>query len=88
MNRILKKKEISVDGKIFILREILGKEVDSIDFNNIVEARKKQICISANLSDEEYDELTFRERLIILRAYNELNGLSDFHENSQKDKSQ
>ena len=71
-------KEIEVNGKKFVVREILAIDVDGIDFNNRTEAVKKQVIFSTKISEEEYNKLTMKERLAIMKMFNEVNGLQDF----------
>lgn len=83
MERQLKKKEIEVDGRKFTVRELLAIELDDVDFGNLPEARMKQVTLSTGLTEEEYRNLTFKERLVILKTYNQINGVEDFLKNSQ-----
>ena len=70
--------EVKVGEKTFRLRELLATEVDDIDFEDKKGAIKKQVMLSASLSDAEYNTLTLKERLALLKAISELNGLNDF----------
>lgn len=72
-------KEVKVGDKTFIVRELLAKELDDADINweDLKEARKKQLILSANLTSEQYDLLTMKERLKIQQAFNDLN-IEDF----------
>ena len=74
-------KEIEVNGKKFVVRELLAKEVDeaNINWDNLNDARKKQLILATGLNDEEYDKLTFKERLKIQQVFNELN-VEDFQQ--------
>jgi len=74
-------KEIEVNGKKFIVRELLAIEVDNanVDWNNQNEARKKTLMIATGLTNEDYDKLTMKERLKIQQTYNELN-IEDFQQ--------
>lgn len=72
-------KEINVNGRVFKIREMLAKEVDAIDFTDSKKSIKEQVKISTGMTDEEYDKLTFKERLIIQKEINALNGIgTDF----------
>lgn len=68
-------KEVVVGQKKYIVRELLGKEVDSIDFSDKNKSTKEQVILSTGMTASEYDELTFRERLSIIKQMNILNGL-------------
>ena len=72
-------KEIEVNGKKFIIRELLAKEVDdaNVDWNNQTEARKVQLTLATGITSEDYDKLTMKERLKIQQTFNELN-IEDF----------
>ena len=73
-------KEVIVNGKKFIVKEILAIDVDnaSINWEDVNDSRKKQLTLATGLTDEEYSKLTFKERLLIQKAFNELN-VEDFH---------
>ena len=70
--------EVTVDGKSFVVKEMKAIDLDSIDFSNTKEAIKKQVMISTNMNESDYANLTVRERLSIIKAINEVNGLNDF----------
>jgi hypothetical protein len=74
-------RNIEVNGKKFIVRELLAKEVDEADINweDTKDARKKQLMLSTNLTSDEYDNLTMKERLKIQQTFNELN-IEDFQQ--------
>jgi hypothetical protein len=67
-------KQIEVNGKTFIVRELLAIETDDFNWEDKKDVVKKQVMISANLNEEEYKKLTLNERLSILKAFNEING--------------
>ena len=69
---------IKVGEKTFKLRELLATEVDDINFEDKKEAIKKQVTLSTNMSDEDYKNLTLKERLALIKGIAELNGLGDF----------
>jgi len=71
-------KNIEVNGKTFIVKEILAIDLDKIDFTNKIDAIKMQVVLSTGISDEDYKQLTIKERLYIINAINDINGLSDF----------
>lgn len=85
----MEKKEIKVGSKTFVVRELLAVELDeALDLEKAKDKLKKQITIAASLSEEEYSNLTVKERIAILTAYNELNGFVDFQKSSKEEKSQ
>ena len=71
-------KEIDVDGRKFKIRELLAIEFDEIDFTDKKQANKKQVMLCSGISEDEYNKLTFKERLKIMDTMNELNGVKDF----------
>ena len=77
-------KEITLhNGKKITIRELFAIEVDDIDFDNKKEAIKKQVILSTGMSEIEFRTLTLRERLQIIQAINEVNGISDFPQRSK-----
>ena len=81
-------KEISVRGRTFKVREMLAVEMDSIDFGDTKETKsaalKKQVMISTGISESDYNSLTVFERLSILNAVNEVNGLGEIQDFQKK----
>jgi hypothetical protein len=80
-------KEITVGERKFVVREMLAIEFDKImeEIKDIVddsirskESFKKQIMITASLSEKEFSELTIKERTSIGVVMNQLNDISDF----------
>lgn len=67
------KKEIEVNGRKFVIRELLAVEMDDIDFGNRPEAIKKQVICSTGITEDDYKNLTVKERTAILNVINELN---------------
>ena len=73
-------KEIDVNGKKFIVREMLATEVDDINWDDRKEAIKKQVMISTGITEDEYNKLTIKERLLIIQTMNEINGFTNFQQ--------
>lgn len=71
-------KQVIVGSKTFNVKELLAKEADSIDWTNSKEALRLQIIYSTGITNDEYDNLTIKERLSIVNAINDINGLKDF----------
>lgn len=72
-------KEIVVGERKFLVRELLAVELDdTMDIQDKKLALKKQVTLSAGLNDEEYAKLTVKERIAIINAMNELNGVGNF----------
>jgi hypothetical protein len=74
----MEQKEVVIGNKKFIVKELLGVEFDKIDFSNKLESIKQQVTLSAGIQEDEYNKLTLKERLAILKAIEEVNGLTDF----------
>ena len=73
-------KEIEIEGKKFIVSEIKYKELTSFTEMEKGEAAKKLMLVSTGITEEEYDNLTIKEGMILQKTINELNGLDDFQE--------
>ena len=67
-------KEISIGEKKFIVRELLAIETDDFNWEDKKDTIKKQVMLSTGISEEAYNKLTLKERLEILKAFNEVNG--------------
>jgi len=79
----MESKEVKIKDKKFVIKELLAYESDEIlDMNlektsaKIRERLKKQ----ASLSDEDYNQLTEKDRDVLLQAMNEINGWGKFQE--------
>lgn len=71
----MQKEEVKIGDKVYVMRELLAKEADEIDFKDFKSAAKKQIQITTGMSDAEYEALTFKERNLLITKCNELNGV-------------
>lgn len=76
----MKTKEIVVNDKKFIIKEIKYKELTSFADLEKGEAAKKIMLVSTGMTDEEYDNLSVREGVVLQKEINELNGLEDFQQ--------
>ena len=75
----MEEKTVEVNGKKFIVKELLAVDFDKIqDIENTTARIVETIKFSANLSDEDYKTLTIKERGVIQVAMGELNGWTDF----------
>jgi len=79
----MESKEVKIKDKKFVIKELLAYESDEIlDMNlektsaKIRERLKKQ----ASLSDEDYNQLTEKDRDVLLQAMNKINGWGKFQE--------
>jgi hypothetical protein len=71
-------KEIEVNGRKFVVKEMLAVDLDSLNLDDKKESVKVQVISSTGMTEEEYLKLTVKERLAIMNAINELN-FQDFH---------
>lgn len=85
---------IKLNSKEVKMREMLASELDTLLFevskiedstNRTKETLKKQIMISTSLSEDEYNQLTVKERLKLVNTFNDLNGFSDFLSQTNKE---
>jgi hypothetical protein len=77
----MKTEKINVDGREFNIKELKAIEVDTIDFNDKKVAIKQQVILSTGLNEEEYSNLTWKERMKIVETINKINGLvEDFRQ--------
>ena len=75
----MKEKEIVINEKTYKVREL--KYVDTVSLQDMEKAEMARHMLkhSINLTDEEIDELSFKEGLELQKVINEINGL-DFQE--------
>lgn len=71
-------KTITVGEKTYKVRELLGIELDEINFDDKKASLKTQVQLSTGLTDDEYKALTVKERTAIIKVLNDLNGYGDF----------
>lgn len=77
----MKTEKINVDNREFNIKELKAIEVDAIDFNDKKVAVKQQVILSTGLNEEEYSNLTWKERMKIVETINKINGLvEDFQQ--------
>jgi len=74
----MKTKEIEVNDRKFTISEIKYKELTSFADLEKGEAAKKIMLVSTGMTEEEYDNLSVKEGIVIQKEINELNGLEDF----------
>ncbi len=74
----MKEKEIEINDKKFTITEIKYKELTSFADLEKGEAAKKIMLVSTGMSEEEYDNLSVKEGVVLQKEINELNGLEDF----------
>ena len=71
-------KSIEVNGRKFVVRELLAIELDDINWDDKKEAIKKQTMLSTGINESDYLKLTVKERISITKVINEINGFEDF----------
>ena len=74
----MKTKEIEIEDKKFVVSEIKYKELTSFADLEKGEAAKKIMLVSTGITEEEYDNLSVKEGIVLQKEINELNGLEDF----------
>lgn len=75
----MEKKEVEVNGKKFQVHELLATEFDDTQrMEDSVDRVVALIKKSASMSDEDYGQLTLKERTKVMDTINELNGWEDF----------
>ena len=74
----MKSKEIEVNDRKFTITEIKYKDLTSFADLEKGEAAKKIMLVSTGMTEEEYDNLSVKEGVLIQKEINELNGLDDF----------
>ena len=84
----MEKETIKFEEKTLEIRELLATEFDEI--SEIEDATKRiveMVKISANLSDDDYKQVTVKERKKIIDTLNKLNGWTStaFRESETKD---
>ena len=71
--------EVEVNGKTYTVKEIKYKDVAKLSDVSQEEASKILMQSSTGLTDEEYDNLSMREGVAIMKVVNKINGLeTDF----------
>ena len=77
-------KKVTINDKEYTVKEI--KYVDAVDTdpNNRKEMVQKLFKSSVGLTDEEINELTFKEGYELQKVVDEVNGLTDFLKATEK----
>jgi len=83
----MESKEIEVNGKKFKIHELLAIEFDEIQkIENKIESIVALIKNSADMTDEDYNILTLKERGKVMDEINQLNGWSSDFQKSETEK--
>lgn len=71
-------KEVKIGDRVITIKEMLGVELDQIDFTNSKEANKKQVMFSTGMSEDDYNKLTIKERFKLITEIVKINSVQDF----------
>lgn len=71
-------KEIEVDGKKYTIKEIKYKDLAGLGNISQNESAMQMMTLSLGITEEEYDELSMKNGIILQKEINELNGLDNF----------
>jgi len=71
----MKTKEIEIDEKKIVVHEMLAIDFDALQgIEDSVEKMRMLHIKSSNVSVDEYNELTLKERNVLTKVINEVNG--------------
>ncbi len=70
-------KEVIVGEKKYLVKEVKYKDLIAIGQVDQATAARKLLLLSTNITDEEYDQLSMKEGVAVMKVVNELNGLSE-----------
>jgi hypothetical protein len=65
------------NGKEFVVKEILYKDMTENTSMNKAQSAKKLLQLSTGISDEEYNTLGMKDGLLLQKAVNEVNGFTE-----------
>ncbi len=71
-------KEIEIEGKIFVVKELKYKDMAKMADVSKEEATKSLIMMSVTMTDDEYDNMSLNIGIKLQKVINNLNGLEDF----------
>lgn len=74
----MKQETLEIEGKVYTISELKYKDVTSIGDISKEEAGKKLMILSTGITDEEYNELSMKDGVSVMKVINKLNGLEDF----------
>lgn len=69
--------EVKVGEKIYEIKELKYKDIAGASQLKQEESAKKLVVLSTGMAEEDYDELSLREGLAIMKKVNEVNGISE-----------
>ena len=71
-------KDVTVGEKTYIVKELKYKDLADMNTQDAGIIQRKIISLSIGMTDEEFDNLSMRDGIAIMKVVNELNGLTDF----------
>lgn len=71
-------KKVKIGDKEFTVKEIKYKEMTKGDSEDKEAMSKNIMLLSTGMSEIDYDDLTIKEGVAIMKVVNEINGLEDF----------
>lgn len=82
----MEKETVEINGKKFIVRELLATESDEIldmDLKKVSDRIKTRLIKQCDLDEDTYKQLTEKERDKLLNTMNKLNGWTEDFQNTQ-----
>lgn len=80
----MESKEIKISEKTYILNELKYKQLKDIDKDGAEHRARNMLMLSANITVEEFDDLSMKDGLTLQTAINEINGFGDFQKPQEK----
>jgi len=74
-------KEVKIGDKTFVVKELKYKDITSINSTDNAEVAKKLLLLATGISEEQYNELSIKEGIAIMKVVNEINGLNELEAN-------
>lgn len=78
-------KKITINDKEYTIKEIKYKDLVTIGDIPKEEASKKLMELSASIDSETYENLSMRDGIVIQKAINDINGLTEDFQKPLKD---
>lgn len=70
-------KQVEINGKTFVVKELMYSDVISLSSTDTAESAKQLMLKSVGLTEEEFNNLSMKEGVILQKEINELNGLGE-----------
>jgi hypothetical protein len=71
-------KEVNLNGKIIVVKELKYKDVVSFGNKPQEESVRELLKASAGITDEEYNDLSMKDGIELQKVVNEVNGFDSF----------